>query len=47
MGHNESNPKTKTNSFECLQKESGQSIHEQLDITPKSPRTKRSKFTQE
>jgi hypothetical protein len=40
MGHNESSPKRKTHSFECLQKETGENTQEQLDSTPKSSRTK-------
>jgi hypothetical protein len=36
MGHNESNLKRKTHSSECLQKETRESIHYQLDSTPKS-----------
>jgi hypothetical protein len=47
MGHKESSPKRKTHSSECLQKETRESIHEQLDSTPKSSTTKGSKFTQE
>jgi hypothetical protein len=34
-------------SSECLQKETGESIHYQLNSTPESFRTKRSKYTQE
>jgi len=45
--HNESCAKRKTHSSECLQKEIGEGIHQQLDGTPKSSRTKRSKYTQE
>ena len=44
---NESSPKKKTHSSEWLQKETAESIHQQLDNTPKSSTTKRSKFTQE
>ena len=47
MIHNESSPNRKTGSSECLQKEFGESTHEQLDSTPKSSRTKGNKFTQE
>jgi hypothetical protein len=47
MGHNESSPKRKTHSPECLQKETRESIHSPPDSTPKSSRTKGSKFTQE
>ena len=47
MGHNESICKSKTHSSECLQKETRESTHYQLDNTPKSSRTKGSKFTQE
>jgi hypothetical protein len=34
-------------SFECLQKETGESIYYQLNSTPESSRTRRSKYTQE
>jgi hypothetical protein len=34
-------------SSECLQKETGESIHKQLDSTPESSRTKRNKYSQE
>ena len=34
-------------SSECLQEETRESTHKQLDNTPKSSRTKGSKFTQE
>ena len=47
MGHNESISKRETHSSECLQKETRESTHQQLDNTPKSSRTKESKFTQE
>ena len=47
MGHNESISKLKTHRSECLQKETRESTHWQLDNTPKSSRTKGSKFTQE
>jgi hypothetical protein len=47
MGHNESSGKRKTHSPECLQKETGESIHYQLNSTSESSRTKRSKYTQE
>jgi hypothetical protein len=40
-------PRGKTHSSECLQKESGESIHEQLDSISENSRTKRSKFSQE
>jgi hypothetical protein len=40
MGHNESSPKRKTYSSECCQKETRESMHEHLDSTPKSSRTK-------
>ena len=36
MGHNESIPKRKTHSSECLQKESRESTHLQLDNTLKA-----------
>ena len=45
MGHNESSPKRKTHSPECLLTK--ESIHKQSDSTPRSSRTKKSKFTQE
>jgi hypothetical protein len=41
MGHNEITPKRKTHSSEWLQKETGESIHYQLNSTPKSSRNKR------
>jgi len=47
MGHNESGTKRKTHSSECLQKETGESIYQQLDSIPKGSRTKRNKQTQE
>jgi hypothetical protein len=47
MGHNECNGKRKTHSSKCLQKETEESLHQQLDSTPESSRTKRSKYTQE
>jgi hypothetical protein len=47
MGHNESTAKWKVHSSECLQKESGESIHEHLDRTSESSRIKRRKYTQE
>jgi len=47
VGHNESCAKRKTHSSECLQKETGESMYQQLDSIPKSSRTKRSKYTQE
>jgi hypothetical protein len=47
MGHNESLAKRKTHSSEYLQKETGESIHYQLNSTPESSRIKRSKYTQE
>jgi hypothetical protein len=47
MEHNESSAKRKTHSSKCLQKETGQRIHQQLDSIPESSRIKRSKFTQE
>jgi hypothetical protein len=46
MRHNESSPKMKIPSSECLQKEARESIYQQLDSIPESSRTKRSKFTQ-
>ena len=46
MGHNEGRPKRKTHSPVCFQRETGESIHKQPDSTPKSSRTKGSKFTQ-
>jgi hypothetical protein len=36
MEHNESISKRKTHSSECLQKETGESTHKQLDNTPKA-----------
>jgi hypothetical protein len=36
MGHNESSAKRKTHSSECFQKETGESIHWELDSTPES-----------
>jgi hypothetical protein len=36
MGHNESSTKKKTHSPECLQKDTRESIHKQLDSTPKN-----------
>jgi len=47
MGYKESCGKRNTQSSECLQKEIGESIYKQLDSTPKSSTTKRSKYTQE
>jgi len=47
MGNSESCSKRKTHSSECLQKETGESIHQQLDNIPKSSRIKRSKYIQE
>jgi hypothetical protein len=47
MGHNESRDKRKTHSSNFLQKETGESLHWQLDSTTESSRTKRSKYTQE
>jgi hypothetical protein len=47
MGHSESSAKRKTHSSEYLQKETGESIHKQLDSTPESSITKRSKYTKE
>jgi hypothetical protein len=41
MGHNESSAKRKTHSSKCLQKETGESIHSQLDSTSESSRTKK------
>ena len=40
MGHNKRSPKRKTHCSECLEKETGESIHQQLDSTPESSRTK-------
>jgi len=42
MGQNESSAKRKSHTSECLQKETGENIHEQFDSTTKSSRTKRS-----
>jgi hypothetical protein len=39
MGHNESSPKKKTHSSEYQQKETRESIEQQLDSTLKSCRT--------
>ena len=47
MGQNESSPKRKIHSPEYLQIETKESIHQQLDRTPKTSRTKGRKFTQE
>ena len=47
MGHNESISKRKTHSSEGLQNETRESIHLQLENTPKSTRTKGNKLTQE
>jgi hypothetical protein len=47
MGHNESIPKRKNHSSECLQKETRESIYWQLDSTLKNSKTKGSKFIQE
>ena len=44
QGHNESMHKRKTHSSECRQKKTRESIQQQLDSTPKSTRTKGSKF---
>ena len=41
MGHNESSPKRKTHSSECLQKETRENIHYQLNNMPKNSRKKR------
>jgi hypothetical protein len=41
MGHNESISKRETHSSECLQKETRESTHFQLDNTPKTSRKKR------
>jgi hypothetical protein len=46
-GYNESSSKRKTHTSKCLQKETGESIHWQLDRTIEKSRTKRSKYTQE
>jgi hypothetical protein len=40
MQHDESRPKRKTYSSECLHKETRESIHKQPDSTPKSSRIK-------
>jgi hypothetical protein len=47
MGHNEISPKRKAHSSEYLIKETRESIHQQLDSTPKKSRTKGSKFIPE
>jgi hypothetical protein len=47
MRHNENSVKRKNYSSKCLQKETGESLHLQLDSTPESSKTKRSKYTQE
>jgi hypothetical protein len=47
MGHNKSSGKRKTHSSKCLQKETEESLHYQVDSTPESSRTKRSKYSQE
>ena len=45
MGHNESSAKRKIH--KCPGKETGEILHKQLNSTPESSRTKRSKLTQE
>jgi len=47
LGHNGSCGNRKTHSYEYLQKETEEIINQQLDSTPKSSRTKRSKYNQE
>ena len=46
MGYNEIGPQRKTHRSEYHQKETRESIHQQLDSIPRSSRTKGSKFTQ-
>jgi hypothetical protein len=43
MGENESSAKRKIHSSECFQKETGESIHWQLNSTPERSRTKQNK----
>jgi hypothetical protein len=40
MGHSESSAKKRTHSSKCLQNETGESIHQQLNSTLESSRTK-------
>jgi hypothetical protein len=40
MRHNESSPKRKTHSSKCIQKETGKSLHQQLDSTAESSKQK-------
>jgi hypothetical protein len=47
MEHNENSSKKKIQNSEYLQKESGERTHLQLHSTPKSSRTKVSKYAQE
>ena len=47
MGQNESISKRETHSSECLQEETGESIHYQPNSTPESSTTKIRKYTQE
>jgi hypothetical protein len=47
MGHNEITGKRKTHSSKCLQKETEESLQQQLDSTPEASRTKGSRYTQE
>lgn len=46
MEHNKSRAKRKTHTSECLQKVTGESIHQCHEITPKSSTT-RNKYTKE
>ena len=47
MGYDENSAKKKTHRSECLQKETGENIHYDLNSTPEISRTKRNKYTQE
>jgi len=44
MGYNEQSAKRKTHTCEFLQNVTGEIIYQQLDSTPESSRTKRSKY---
>jgi hypothetical protein len=47
MEHNESSAKRKVYGMKCPGKETGEILYKQLNSTPESSRTKRSKLTQE
>ena len=47
MEHNESSAKRKVHRMKCPGKETGEILYKQLNSTPESSRTKRSKLTQE